>query len=156
MCVLCTMHMYFVTVLPFPSANTSSMSSDEEESSNRQREFQTSFEDDNTKSTHQSALYMTTSPNTLSQITAKASDDSDKMDISSPYNACEFTCSSIQLTLLLCTYMYVYMYTCTCSNVMASTGRPVWSDSHGHCCRTSGLEQRTPRCHLTQYSLQLG
>jgi hypothetical protein len=79
--------MYFVTVLPFPSANTSSMSSDEEESSNRQREFQTSFEDDNTKSTHQSALYMTTSPNTLSQITAKASDDSDKMDISSPYNA---------------------------------------------------------------------
>lgn len=72
------------------------MSSDEEEGSNRQREFQTSFEEDSTKSAHQSALCnITTSPNTLTQITAKASDDSDKMDISSPYNACEFTCGAL-------------------------------------------------------------
>ena len=76
------------------------MSSDEDESSSRQREFQTSFEDDSTKPAHQSALYMTASPNTLSQITAKASDDSDKMDISSPYNACEFIYSSI--VVLIC------------------------------------------------------
>lgn len=67
------------------------MSSDEDDSSSRQREFQTSFEEDSTKPSHRAALYLTTSPNTLSQITAKASDDSDKMDISNPYNTCEFS-----------------------------------------------------------------
>lgn len=86
---VCLAEILLLTIPPILFANISSMSSDEDDSSNRQREFQTSFEEDGAKPSHRAALYMTTSPNTLSKITAKASDDSDKMDISSPYNACE-------------------------------------------------------------------
>lgn len=81
------------------------MSSDEDDNSHRQREFQTSFEEEGAKPSHRAALYATTSPNTLSKITAKASDDSDKMDISSPYNACETSClGSHSPGVILCTY----------------------------------------------------
>ena len=71
------------------------MSSDEDESSSRQREFQTSFEEDNPNSSQRAALYMTTSPSALSQATGKSSAGNDKMDISSDLSASEF--------LLLCT-----------------------------------------------------
>lgn len=92
------------------------MSSDEDDSSNRQREFQTSFEEDGAKPSHRAALYMTTSPNTLSKITAKASDDNDKMDISSPYNACE---SNIQLTVCV-SHVVPFFF----SSIMANRAKP--------------------------------
>ena len=84
------------------------MSSDEEEGSNRQREFQTSFEEEPTTNSPHAALSLTTTPNTLAQITGKADDDSDKMDISSPFNPCEFKCTSqlVKVPLWVAIEMY--------------------------------------------------
>ena len=65
------------------------MSSDEDEGTNRQREFQTSFEEEASKSPQQNRLGATATPAVLSQITGKAGDDSNMMDISSPYSDCE-------------------------------------------------------------------
>ena len=66
------------------------MSSDEDEGTHRQREFQTSFEDESPQSPNQNRLGATATPAVLSQITGnKTSDDSNMMDISSPYNDCE-------------------------------------------------------------------
>lgn len=73
----------------------SSMSSDEDEGTSRQREFQTSFEEDTTKSPHQTRLGASTTPGVLSQIPGKAGDDSNMMDISSPYNDCEYSPSLV-------------------------------------------------------------
>lgn len=70
-----------------------SMSSDEDENSSRQREFQTSFEEDTSNSSQRAALYMTTSPSGLSQVTGKSSGGSDKMDISSDLSASKFLLS---------------------------------------------------------------
>lgn len=95
------------------------MSSDEDDSSSRQREFQTSFEEDGAKPSHRAALYMTTSPNTLSKITAKASDDSDKMDISSPYTACESACESNNSVECMRHTVHLYF-----SGIMANRAKP--------------------------------
>jgi hypothetical protein len=69
-----------------PMDRQSSMSSEEDEGTNRQREFQTSFEEESSKSPQQNRLGATATPAVLSQITGKAGDDSNMMDISSPYS----------------------------------------------------------------------
>ena len=78
------------------------MSSDEEEGTGRQREFQTSFEEDPAKSPQQLGLGATPSPSFLSQITGKTSDESNMMDISSPYSTCEY----VQLVDFHLIYVY--------------------------------------------------
>ena len=77
------------------------MSSDDEEGVHRQREFQTSFEEDTARTPQQTSLGATASPGVLSQITGQAGDDSDKMDISSPYCECVILVEILAMVVFL-------------------------------------------------------
>ena len=87
--LLYSLSYYYTYPCSVTLTTSSSMSSEEDEGTNRQREFQTSFEEESSKSPQQNRLGATATPAVLSQITGKAGDDSNMMDISSPYSDCE-------------------------------------------------------------------
>ena len=114
----------------------SSMSSDEDEGTSRQREFQTSFEEDTTKSPQQTRLGASTTPGVLSQIPGKAGDDSNMMDISSPYNDCEYSPSLVIRHLGDCFFFYLF------SSIV------VHSDEHTDAYIHSALRVLWQRCFV--------
>ena len=106
----------------------SSLSSDEDDSTNRQREFQTSFEEESTPSPHKAALYITASPNTLSQVTGKGDGDSDnKMEITS-----QLSSSNKRVHCFVHLFYFHAFYSSTIMADSFQSGGPIWSDTNGH------------------------